>query len=359
MFDEVQVPKKGSPSENHQGGEKSSREDRLFLEATATLSDPPKVITQGETSQIGPKDKPGATQSKPAEAKEKPNGKQTNPNDRPQGELSPAAQIEEISEFIRQGTQPADYNQIWPDDVPVMFYGEDNHKVQAFKTEAAEYLRSFKPNGANANTDKSKRPTHLAMEMLNEKDQPLINRYLDGKATRDEVLNLFKENWNWAPGIPEKYMDMVDAAKEANMKILCLNSPNAPVAEMNANWARIMGQTLRENPNARIFAYSGEAHTGYSRLSNPKDIAKYGSVNEILAQRFGHKSVVVDTSGGAKYTDQVGINADKLGEAARLTAKDQQRFMVPLKRDEVPREADYLVHLPQKEKEPSLIPGLP
>jgi len=249
-------------------------------------------------------------------------------------ELSDDAEIEEISKFINKHKEPINYAELWKKETPVLFIGE-RHTLKSDKDEIIKSLPEFKKLGV----------THLAMEMLQEKQQKIIDDYLAGKVARDKVLKIFKNGWNKGPGIPEKYMELIDAAKSNGIRILAIDlytkyDTGKFFRKRNTNWARIAEAILKDK-KARILFYCGQSHSGYNKVDD--------SANEIL-KKIGIKSKVVEFAGGEIASDDPYFFVDKIAKAAQNLKIDQKKFGLRINSNDDVRGMDYVIHLPQIEE---------
>jgi len=252
-------------------------------------------------------------------------------------ELSDDAGIEEISHFITRHREIVDYAKLWPKEIPVLFIGE-RHTVKADKEEIIKNLAVFKKLGM----------THLAMEMLREEQQKIVDDYSAGKIDRGKVLEIFKQGWDKRPGIAEKYMELLDAAKSNGMRILAVDlytdSSEYGTTEFfrkrNANWARI-AESILQDKKSRILFYNGQSHSGYNKV--------HDSANEIL-ERTGIKSSVVEFAGGEVAPSDVYFFVDKVAKAAQNLEIGREKFSLRIKSDDDVRGMDVVIHLPQIEK---------
>lgn len=127
-------------------------------------------------------------------------------------ELACDAETKGISDFITKHKELVDYTKLWESETPVLFIGE-RHTLNSDKDEIIKNLPILKKLGM----------THLAMEMLREEEQQIVDDYLSGKISREIILEIFKNGWDKGPGIPEKYMELLDAAKLNGMRILAVD----------------------------------------------------------------------------------------------------------------------------------------
>lgn len=254
-------------------------------------------------------------------------------------ELSDDAEIEEISNFITQHRESVDYAKLWDNETPVLFIGE-RHDVISDKDELIKNLPNFRKNGNGI--------THIAMEMLEEHHQKIVDDYYDDKIDRERVLEIFKKGWDKGHGIPEKYMEIIDTAKSNGVRVLAIDLYTESsdfftgnfFRERNANWARIATQILSEDKEAKILFYCGQSHSGYNEVDD--------SANEIL-KGMGIKSKVIEFAGGEKANNDVHFFTDKVARAAQSINLDREKFGLHIDSGDDVRGSDYIIHLPQIE----------
>lgn len=252
-------------------------------------------------------------------------------------ELSANAEVKEISDFITKHKESVDYAKLWENKTPVLFIGE-RHTVKSDKDEIIKNLPILKKLGM----------THLAMEMLLEEHQQIVDNYLDGKIASEKILKIFKDSWDKGPGIPEKYMELIDVAKSNSMRILAIDLYTASSEQStgeffrkrNANWARI-AESILKNKKARILFYCGQAHSGYNKI--------HDSANEILVE-LGIGSKVVEFAGGEIAPQDPYFFVDKVAKAAEGLKIEGEKFGFRVSPANDVRGMDYVIHLPQIEK---------
>lgn len=252
-------------------------------------------------------------------------------------ELSDNADLTEISNYITQHREPVDYTKLWTPDLPVLFVGE-RHTVKSDKDEIIKNLPTFKQLGM----------THLAMEMLLEDQQPLINDYIAGNVKREQVLETCFSSWDRGLGMGEKYMELVDAARMSNINIVAIDLTTDSgkyltgefFRKRNNNWARIAGSII-EDKKAKILFYCGQGHSDYNMIDD--------SANEIL-KGMDIKSKVVEFAGGEVASDDPYVFRDKIGKAAQNLNLGGEKFGLHINTKDDVRGMDYVIHLPQTEK---------
>ncbi len=221
----------------------------------------------------------------------------------------------------------------------VVFFGE-YHSVVAPKDEIIRNLDNFRQVGV----------THLAMEMIPESMQPIIDRYYEANEDRDSLLTHLREKWDYySKGrISEKYLEMVDTAKSCGVKVVgldidLLESDPRPKADLitdqNTHWARVIYDLLQKNRDAKVLVYCGGGHIGYSQFTSKANMG--------LA-RMGIFSIVVKFIGGDTYAPPVHICVS-LDEYLQRAIADQRLenrpFAIAVKQTR-DRNADLYIHLP-------------
>lgn len=255
-----------------------------------------------------------------------------------QTELSPRAVLKEITKFISKHREQVDYAKIWAQNTPVLFIGE-RHTVMSDKNEVIKNLDLLKRLGL----------THVAMEMLREEHQAIVDAYFSGKIDKQKVLEIFKDGWDEGPGIPEKYMELVDAIKTTGLKLLAVDlytagpeyDTEAFFKRRNENWARIIGEVIKQSPKARVLVYNGQSHSGYNMVDD--------SANEILKNVYNIQTTTAEFAGGEIAHDNF-FFSDKIGKAAQTLKIGKTKFGLPVAPTAETREAVYMIHLPQTER---------
>lgn len=254
-------------------------------------------------------------------------------------ELSPRAEQKKIVEFIKQHRESVNYEKIWAQDKPVVFVGE-RHTLKSDKDEIINNLPELKKMGL----------THVAMEMLLEEHQPVIDDYFSGKTDQRQLLKIFADGWNKRPGIAEKYMEFVDVLKAHNIQLLGIDLYTATAEygtgeffkKRNENWARLIAGVIKKDVRAKVLVYNGQSHSGYNMVDD--------SANEILNNAYNLPSTTVEFAGG-QITSDNNFFVDKIGKAAQNLKIDKTKFGLPIDAQAEVREADYIIHLPQVEKD--------
>lgn len=263
-------------------------------------------------------------------------------------ELSSTANQSQVTDFVAKHRERVDYSRIWPKDVPIIFFGE-RHTLSSDHDEVIEHLKELKERHGL---------THIALEAINQKDQPALDRYMAGKMSREEFAQYVSR---FGPEMAEKFLQQIDLAKKLGLKVLALddntNNSGTPRSSQddlawrirNDNWARTIDKVLKQHADARVLVFCGSGHSRYTD-NHATDI----SANEILKRQYGRESVVVKFAGGAPGEGERREFIDvgnRTSNAAQQLKVDQERFAVRLNRSELVRDADYVIHLPQIEKD--------
>lgn len=249
----------------------------------------------------------------------------------PKNELPP-----EFIELVENGKEPVNYQKIWGKEISVIFFGE-RHNRASDKEEVANHIEDLKNCGA----------THLALEMLKQEDQKIIDSYINCNMDREKILELLRD-WQQLPDNPERYMALIDIAKDNCLQIIALDPKVKQVKKGDADfekemmkkneaWVEIL-QKLTESPNNKIVVYGGGSHTGYSNED---------TVNRLLTKKQ-IKSIVVRLAGATPPEEGATYFSNRIAQAANRLNLNNERFALKLKGEK--RTADYIIHLPQLEQ---------
>lgn len=235
----------------------------------------------------------------------------------------------EILDNIKQHrVQRLDYSNAWDANSKAILFGECHTDFSA-KSEVAKAIPKLRKLGA----------THLCMEMLEQVDQALIDAYMNGKCPRYKIKNLFaSEKWGWnGQAGAEGYMQIVDAAKRAGMKLVALDlTPEQrekqiaartkityepavqskllktfvkPIARESKpsdtevreeSWTNKIVGIAEVNKSAKFVVYAGSAHNSFWTD---------GGMSKRLADRLHTRPVTVVFEGGAKKNPFAETNA--------------------------------------------------
>jgi len=248
-------------------------------------------------------------------------------------DLSPAADTAEIKQALE--TQPAhfDFTSLLADQKRVVFFGE-RHDDLSQKDEIIKNLKALKEKDGLSD---------VALEMLNDNDMPSVKSYFQGTGSRQAVLDRLKERWSIAPGVPEKYMDLIDAIKEARLNPLALDQAldgrddtyGTLFEDRNGHWASVIKTALDANPNNKVLVYSGRDHVGYGPDHN--------HANEILQSEYGQQSQVV------VFTSQLDNSQSLPGKVNKIAVQKglrESEFVLDLDQSIATRPGDIILHQP-------------
>lgn len=259
------------------------------------------------------------------------------------------------TEASKEGTK--DYLKKLPDldyknvlkDHKVTLLGE-HHKDNAAKEHVAEYAKNMKDAGA----------THFAVEMIPQKMQPTLDKFMKGdKEARKEIQDYLNKTWDQSyPGTGEKYMKMLDAVKDSGLKIVGMDI-NGHIdkgekgrTERDQAWANSISNILKNDPNAKVVAYGGSAHF-------ERNTAWTKSTNELLKDNHKIDSQVLNLSGlPTKPTDRHDESLRqnehnplyRLSEYGRQAGQDGRSIHVPLAPKGSDTKYDGFIFLPRKQK---------
>lgn len=136
-----------------------------------------------------------------------------------------------------------DYSNAWASNSKAILFGESHIDFSA-KCETAKAIPALKQLGA----------THLCLEMLAQKDQALIDTYMDGKCSREKIKHLLASQWGWN-GLrgAESYMKVIDAAKAAGIKVVGLDLTSAQQKQQIAAGTKITFENTLQSKYLPMF----------------------------------------------------------------------------------------------------------
>ncbi|MBU6452144.1 MAG: ChaN family lipoprotein [Cyanobacteria bacterium REEB67] len=242
----------------------------------------------------------------------------------------------QIERTISNGTSKLDYAALLSGDRRVIFIGE-RHDDLAQKDEIINQLHNLKTKGGL---------THVALEMLNDADMPAVQKYFEGSGDRQTVLNRLKARWSVAPGVPEKYMDFIDAIKKEKLIPLALDRTRrggddhggSLYEARNEHWAQVVGDALNAFPKAKVLVYSGRDHVGYTASTNETE----AHTNEILQKDYGKKSTVVLLASPLDKEGSLSLHVSQAAKAAQPAACTAA-FALKISKEQSSRPADFVV----------------
>jgi hypothetical protein len=170
----------------------------------------------------------------------------------------------EAEEFMQAGG--ATFQKGLPElcgDKPVCSVGEAHDSLAA-----KDYFRSQVEGLAKAGR------TFIGFEMIEKRDQHLLDAYLGGSKTALEQLlsNRVFGGFNYGSGVPEMYMTVINAIKNYNDEIkagarrgqpltaFAMNNSALEFGQRNELWAQTIEDLMRKNPGAQFVTYSGADH---------------------------------------------------------------------------------------------------
>lgn len=225
-------------------------------------------------------------------------------------------------------------------DNRVLFFGEF-HDNRPIKIEIIENIEGLKRAGI----------THMALEMLEAEDKPVIDAYMKGDVSKDEISKLLDKCRTCYPGIRADYFKIIEKAKEMGLGIVPLDTfPKLPdgkdresinaffrgidasYPERNMQWANIINEKIKENETNKVLVLCGSAHSAHNHT---RDTAL-----DILLGK-GVKATSVTFSGDLGEFDVY----DNLIKAATVNGINDERFMIKLSDHRPNRTADYVVHM--------------
>lgn len=161
---------------------------------------------------------------------------------------------------------------------------------------------------------RKKRRILLALEMLQDKDRDVINRYLSGKITEEAFLKKihFHKNWGFSW---ENYRELFHFARENHIEVVGI-SPDSKtkkytLIERDRYAASILSDLTGADPEALIVVLIGDLHCAEKHL--PKD------VKTLLAKKnLDRKTIIIHQNSEKFYWKLVEQGAEQLVDVVRV-----------------------------------------
>jgi len=136
----------------------------------------------------------------------------------------------------------------------VLYFGE-MHMGQEAKTFLTDHMIELKKQGVGA----------LALEMFNSKNQPILDLYVAGLATIEEVKTALVKEWNYDS---EGYLSAIEAAKAHGMRILAIDDRSEgwnggflpALIRRDAHMAKVIAGVIQAQPDLKIAVLVGRMH---------------------------------------------------------------------------------------------------
>lgn len=236
-----------------------------------------------------------------------------------------------LVEYIRQNRRPIEYEKIFQEKSPIVFLGF-RADIAADRRELVENLPRF---GA----------THLALAELPESVQAGAEKYVAGELDWNGFLEAMPAGEGYA-ALARRFEQVLDAAREEKIKILCLDMPKR-VQERNngrlrsANQASIVLRVMEADPKARILVCDDRAE-----LADKPDRP---SAPAVIAEQAGArlKPTVVSFAGVRKASEQHPTLEDDIAKAASELGFEHEKFFIAVSRQKQ-KDSHIVVHLPQE-----------
>jgi hypothetical protein len=194
----------------------------------------------------------------------------------------------------------------------------------------------------------------LGFEMINQRDQKLLDGYMTGTVSRKALLSpgAFVE-YDYASGAPEGYVKILDAMKDfnrrtgANLKPLAIEvdydrtdpDRNKTMNARDVAWAKFIDETLKQNPGSKVAVYCGADHLGVRK--------DFSSLNQELL-RLGRESAAVQLDSANPHITN-GTDSTTAANAA-VDAGATHAFSYPIEMGASGvRRGDFAVFVPWKE----------
>lgn len=254
----------------------------------------------------------------------------------PDTEKSPFGSRERLTQFMKTDRGLVDYKQMVA-NTRVLALGE-THTREITKEEVIDHIEQFKDLGF----------THFGMEVFGTDAQQALDEYQSNGDKKDVLIEYLKKGFGgWSPRAGELYLQMVNEAKRAGMRVIGIDLPKSEQDQYpregsdrdhkrDERMAHTVSEVLAQNPENKVVTFTGTAHAGIE-----------GAVMAGLLASSGVEITTVSISGGSP-SDRTLVE-----QSAVEAGIDKERFMIACRSrfKDSPTPYDWIIHLPQVEQE--------
>jgi hypothetical protein len=263
--------------------------------------------------------------------------------------ISPEDDGNKITDYLLRHRQPMRYEDIFGLS-RVFFFGEKHTSIEA-KREIEELLPVFQSTGG----------THIAMEMLHQDGQSILDRYKLKGDNEPEVRKQL-ERFNWGGNTLESYLAILQKARALGLNIIGLDVDTDTGGNYfqrhrnrNAAWASLLAGIIEANPNSKVLALSGRSglHLGYNtfrdsvnqRLEDELKARNIDNIRPIVAS-FAHFD---DDSDPGSLPEDLHKLPATIARIARDVNLSNKKFGVIVDNGIFGgRDTDIIIHLPEE-----------
>jgi hypothetical protein len=188
----------------------------------------------------------------------------------------------------------------WSDlQAQVLFFGE-RHFDQEIKYYLRDNLENLKKLGI----------TTIGFEMLNSKNQPVVDAYMNGETDMQPLKTAFEKDWAYESA---GYFALIEAAKAAGLRVLALDDREGAkdiplffdqLRARDAHMAANIDREISQSPNRKVAVLSGRLHA----VENFSIEGLTESMPSLLRKSYGISSISILEF---NKTDGNGFNAMK------------------------------------------------
>lgn len=126
----------------------------------------------------------------------------------------------------------------------------------------------------------------LALEMFKHRDQELVDSYMEGQLTEEELLEQIHYHKDWS--FPWKnYRMLLDYAREQQIKVIGINTENAgrdPLTKRDQFAANLLLAEAKRDPKQLVLCMIGEYHLANGHL--PAFLSEAAALNDVNPRIF-------------------------------------------------------------------------
>jgi len=105
----------------------------------------------------------------------------------------------------------------------------------------------------------------LGLEMINSKDQNILDSYLEGIVTEDDFKKLFEEEWHYPS---EGYLALIREAKRIGLSIVALDARekgsirdmSESLSKRDRHWGKVITKHFKNQNKSKMVVLSGKLH---------------------------------------------------------------------------------------------------
>lgn len=196
------------------------------------------------------------------------------------------------------------------------------------------------------------------LKALTSNDEPALKEFFSSNETtsaREKLLSTMQQAWREYPGMAEKFMKVMDMAKESgyNASEFKLPLDEAETDRLirsqqiwrDGAWADHIASVLSNDPQAKVVVYAGGGHFRPGTPSGDPTLTDALEQRDIASNSVGYAGADFPSDQMHEVAQNVSMVRSQLNIAAASATLglSKQRFAIPVG----PGANDWIIHLPQ------------